>query len=374
LAVLVSLAHAQYIVPPIGEYVVPAAAGTGDWADAYMKARALVSQMTLTEKLNATQQNSFFPRVGEVDRLGYTGLFYADGSEGIRGAPFASAFDQALNAAASFDRGLMYRRAVAIGEEARGKGINTQFGPGVNLMRTPGSGREFEYYGADPYLAGQAAVEHVKGVQSQGVMSTMRHYIGNDQESGRNFISSNMDDRTAHELYLWPFQDAVHAGVVSTMCSYNGLNFTHSCANPTSLGKWLHEELGYQGFVISDFGAVYKGEEIAAANAGTDTVIGFAFSPLNGSFNTVYPFGPGSVLADAVSNGSVPTSRLDDMVTRLVAAWYKVGQDQDYPELDTTKNVLSSEHNALIRELGAKSAVLLKNRNGTLPLSQGKSK
>lgn len=111
-------------------------------------------------------------------------------------------------------------------------------------------------------------------MQSQGVMAMMRHYIGNEGETGRQWTSSNFDDRTAHELYVWPFQDAVHAGVVSTMCAYNGLNGTYSCADPISLGKWLHEELNYQGWVLSDFGSVYENTEVDSANAGLDSVIG----------------------------------------------------------------------------------------------------
>lgn len=105
-------------------------------------------------------------------------------------------------------------------------------------------------------------------------MAMMRHYIGNEGETGRQWTSSNFDDRTAHELYIWPFQDAVHAGVVSTMCSYNGLNGTYACADPVSLGKWLHEELNFQGWVLSDFGSVYENTEIDSANAGLDSVIG----------------------------------------------------------------------------------------------------
>jgi len=111
-------------------------------------------------------------------------------------------------------------------------------------------------------------------MQSQGVMAMMRHYIGNEGETGRQWTSSNIDDRTAHELYVWPFQDAVHAGCVSAMCAYNGLNGTYSCADPVSLGKWLHEELNFQGWVLSDFGSVYEDTEVASANAGLDSVIG----------------------------------------------------------------------------------------------------
>nr|XP_019049530.1 avenacinase [Kwoniella bestiolae CBS 10118]OCF28460.1 avenacinase [Kwoniella bestiolae CBS 10118] len=362
---------ASLLVPAIfcantasGAYVVPVADGSGGWADALAKAKALVSQMTLEEKLNITQQNNDFPRVGEVNRLGYTGLFYADGAEGVRGAPYSSAFPMALNGAGSFDRDLMYRRAVAIGQEARAKGINVQFGPGVNILRSPGAGRAFKYNGADPYLSGQAAAEHVKGVQSQGVMSTMRHYIGNEQETGRRWTSSNIDDRTAHEVYIWPFQDAVHAGVASTMCAYNGVNGSYACSNPTSLGKWLHEELKFQGWVMSDFGAIVQGQEVNSANAGTDTVIGATFTAYTDDFVQGCEF----VLASAVANGTVSESRIDDMAHRIVSAWYKLGQDKEYPKLNTSVNALSQEHNDLIREIGSKSIVLLKN-DDLLPLS-----
>ena len=145
----------------------------------------------------------------------------------MRGAPLSSAYAVALNAARLFDRVLMYRRAKAIGYEALIEGVTTQFGPGVDMARNPQGGRAFEYSGPDPYLAAVAAMYHIYGLQDNGVMATARHYIGNDQETGRQWTSSDMDDRTAHEVYLWPFQDAVHAGVTTVMCSYNGLARTH---------------------------------------------------------------------------------------------------------------------------------------------------
>ena len=325
--------------------------------------------MTQLEKLNITQQSFSNAPVGAVGRLGYPGLFYADGAEGVRGAPPSSAYAVALNAARSFDRDLMYRRAKAIGCEARAKGVTTQFGPGLNMARTAQGGRAFEYNGPDPYLAGVAGMYHVYGLQDQGVMATARHYIGNDQETGRQWTSSDMDDRTAHEVYLWPFQDAVHAGVTTIMCSYNGLNGTYSCANPTSMGKWLHEELNFQGWVLTDFGALYGGYQIESALSGTDTVLGFTTLPYGqtGPRSSATPFGNGSVLEQAVDNGTVPQARLNDMVTRIVSAWYKLGQDNGYPTLDTSRNALSLEVDDQIRQDGAKTIILLKNEGDVLP-------
>lgn len=314
------------------DYLVPYADGSDGWQDAYNQAKgqsnritvspelkvALVAQMTVEEKLNITQQSISDAPVGAVQRLGYPGLVYADGSEGIRGAPFASSTPMALTgkthvavqnsypAVASFDRDLWYKRAKAIGEEARIKGITTQFGPGVNLMRTPQAGRAFECEWL--FLPDNLANEQTMGLThisqdklqfsmsmdcriraswlwSDTTLATMtrrvepglaptwmtgRHKLGGD---------SKLMNSTAHELYVWPFQDAIHAGCVSVMCSYNGLNGTYSCADPVSMGKWLHEELNFQGWVLSDFGSVYEGTEIGAARSGLDSVIGNTAAP-----------------------------------------------------------------------------------------------
>jgi beta-glucosidase len=152
---------------------------------------------------------------------------------------------------------LMYLRGKAHGKEARLKGINVLLGPCVGpLGRMPAAGRNWEGFGADPYLQGIAAAQTIKGIQEEGVMATIKHFIGNEQEHFRqswewglpNAMSSNIDDRTLHEMYGWPFADAIRAGVASVMCSYQMVNNSYSCGNSKLLNGILKDELGFQGF------------------------------------------------------------------------------------------------------------------------------
>ena len=179
------------------------------------------------------------------------------------------------------------------------------------------------------YLCGQLAFETVQGVQSQGVITSTKHFILNEQETNRNPIisqtdntttessSSNIDDRTMHELYLWPFQDAVHAGTGSVMCSYERINNSYGCQNSATLNGLLKTELGYEGFVVSDWYAQHAG--VASANSGLDMVM-----PTGATYWA-------DNLTEAVTNGSVAESRIDDIATRIVAAWYQMGQDSGLP-------------------------------------------
>lgn len=175
-------------------------------------------------------------------------------------------------------------------------------------------------------------------------------------------ISSNADDRTIHELYAFPFMDALKAGAVSAMCSYQRVNNSYSCQNSKLLNGILKTELGFQGFVTSDWDAQHAG--VATANAGMDLVM-----PDGGYW--------GDNLTEAVKNGSVSETRLDDMVTRILAAWYHIGQDEGYPEAAVHNYDVQSpivdvrgDHASLIREIGAAGAVLVKNVDNALPLQK----
>ena len=225
----------------------------------------------------------------------------------------------------------MYQRGKAHGLEARLKGVNVLLGPCVGpLGRMPAGGRNWEGFGADPYLQGVAAAETIKGIQSEGIMATIKHYIGNEQEHYRqahewalpNALSSNIGDRTLHELYLWPFADAVKAGVASVMCSYQMTNNSYSCGNSKLLNGILKDELGFQGFVQSDWLAQRSG--VGTALAGLDMSM-----PGDGIFWQDGKSLWGPELTRSVLNGTVPLSRLNDMVTRIVAAWYQMGQDNE---------------------------------------------
>ena len=214
-------------------YPTPKGGWVPEWADSYAKAHEIVSNMTLAEKVNLTTGTGYFmgPCVGQTgsaERFGIPRLCLQDGPLGVRNTDHATAFPAGITVAATFDKELMYERGVAIGEEFRGKGVNIHLGPSVGpLGRKPRGGRNWEGFGADPSLQGIAAYETIRGVQSQGVIATVKHLVGNEQEMFRmtsvvgRAYSANIDDRTLHELYLWPFAESVRAGVGAVMTAYN---------------------------------------------------------------------------------------------------------------------------------------------------------
>jgi beta-glucosidase len=228
-------------------------------------------------------------------------------------------------------------------------------------------------------------------MQDAGVQACAKHFIGNEQERNRETMSSNIDDRTLHELYLWPFADSVKAGVASFMCSYNKVNGTWACENDKLINGILKGELNHQGYmasVVNRFSSVqssicsiadYRSQMSdwnaqhttnGAANAGMDmSMPGTDFSGNNLLW--------GQNLVSAVSSGAVPQSRLDDMVTRILAAWYQLGQDSGYPAVTwsswnggTGAPNVAGNHATLARQIARDGIVLLKNSNNALPLSK----
>jgi len=246
------------------------------------------------------------------------------------------------------------------------------------LGRVAEGGRNWEGFSADPYLSGKLVAQHIRGVQSNGVGTCTKHYIGNEQETDRNpttnsqnetvaSLSSNIDDTTMHELYLWPFVDAVHAGTVSIMCSYNRINNSYACQNSKTLNGILKTELGSQGYVVSDWFAQHSG--VASAEAGLDMVMpsGLAF------------WGPN--LTEAVRNGSLPEARLDDMATRIMATWHYTNQNNGYPargvgmpaSLSAPHEVVNARNPSArpgLMQAAVEGHVLVKNVNNTLPLQK----
>ncbi|KAL8714078.1 MAG: hypothetical protein Q9220_001806 [cf. Caloplaca sp. 1 TL-2023] len=387
--------------PP--KYPSPWGSGAGNWSSAYQKARAFVNQLTLLEKVNLTtgvgwEEEQCVGQTGAIPRLGFRSLCMQDSPLGVRFADYTSAFPAGVNVAATFDRGLAYARGQAMGSEHRGKGVDVQLGPVAGpLGRSPEGGRNWEGFSPDPVLTGIMMAETVKGIQDAGVIACAKHYILNEQEHFRqapealgydynisDSLSSNIDDVTMHETYLWPFADAVRAGVGSIMCSYNQINNSYGCQNSYTLNYLLKGELDFQGFVMSDWQAQHSGS--GSALAGLDMTM-----PGDVLFDSGTSYW-GSNLTVAVLNGSVPEWRLDDMATRIMAAWYYVGRDTsqipinfDSWTVDTfgyqhfiaeegygliNEHVdVRAEHGTLIRQLGAASTVLLKNNNSALPLT-----
>jgi beta-glucosidase len=375
------------------------------WKEAYAKAREFVSQLTLMEKVNLTtgvgwQGEQCVGNTGSIPRFGMRGLCLQDSPLGIRGTDYNSAFPSGQTVAATFDRALMYKRGYAMGMEAKGKGVDVLLGPVAGpLGRMPAAGRNWEGFSPDPVLTGIGMMESVKGIQDAGTIACAKHYIGNEQEHFRQVgeaqgygfdisetLSSNIDDKTMHELYLWPFADAVRAGVGSVMCSYQQVNNSYGCQNSKLLNDLLKNELGFQGFVMSDWQAQHTGA--ASAVAGLDMTM-----PGDTVFNSGRSFfGPNLTLA--VLNGTVPAYRVDDMAMRIMAAMFKVGKTTDlepvnfsfwttdtygpvhfvanegFQEINSHVDV-RADHGNLIREIAAKGTVLLKN-TGSLPLKKPK--
>jgi beta-glucosidase-like glycosyl hydrolase len=391
-------------------YPAPPGGTLEPWQDSYEKARTMVDKMSLLEKVNITTgvgwaSDFCVGNTAPAPEAGFPGLCLQDGPLGLRFADHVSAFAAGLTVGATFNKDLMYRRGRALGQEARRKGVNVLLGPAMGpLGKFPAGGRNWEGFGSDPVLQGIASFETIRGTQDEGVIATAKHFIGNEQEHFRqglewgipNSLSSNIDDRTLHELYAWPFADSVRAGVGSIMCSYNMVNNSYACANSKLMNGILKDELGFQGFVQSDWLAQRSG--VASALAGLDMTM-----PGDGQFWANGKSFWGDKLTVAVLNGSIPVERLNDMAARVVATWYQLGQDDkkkfplDGPSFSSwTNNEVdkihwsSGEnvtgvvnkfddvqgsgnkefHGRLAKYLGTEGTVVVKNEDNTLPLTR----
>ncbi|KAA8645114.1 hypothetical protein EYZ11_010198 [Aspergillus tanneri] len=349
------------------------------WDEAYSQANYDLQKLNLTEKVGIVTGMTWKggPCVGNTyapDSIDYPSLCLHDSPLGIRFANPVTAFPAGINAGATWDRSLMYARGAAMGAEAKGLGVHVQLGPVAGpLGKNPDGGRNWEGSSGDPYLSGVAMEETIQGMQHAGVQACAKHWLGNEQEHNRETISSNMPDRATHELYVWPFMNAVKANVASVMCSYNKVNGSWACESDDILNGLMKNELGFRGYVVSDWNAQHT--TVNSALAGLDmTMPGSDFNVPPGSIFW------GENLIDGVVNGSVPESRLDDMVTRILAAWYLVGQDKAYPEVafnswdgGQARVNVTDDHNSVARAVARDSIVLLKNDAHALPLQRPRS-
>ncbi|CAM1501300.1 Fc.00g104620.m01.CDS01 [Cosmosporella sp. VM-42] len=344
----------------------------GAWASAYESAEAFVSRMSLLEKVNITRgfksDNVCAGNTGSVPRLGWPGMCLHDAGNGVRATDMVNSYPSGIHVGASWDKRLTYERGFYMGLEFKAKGVNVPLGPNAGpLGRTPLGGRNWEGFSVDPYLSGQLNAETIKGLQDAGVIASIKHLIGNEQETlrrpydGVDAASSNIDDKTLHEFYLWPFMDGVRAGAGSVMCSYNRVNGTYACESEKLMNDILKTELSFKGFVVLDWNAQHS---LNSANAGLDMLM-----PLGGNW--------GDNLTEAVCNGTVSEARVTDMATRILAAWYLVGQDSNFPEPGIGMKNLTEPHklidaripesNPTILQGAITGHVLLKNENNALP-------
>jgi len=318
----------------------------------------LVAQMTLEEKCAMVAGEGAWIVPG-CARLGIPEWCLSDGPVGARGRAMGPGLvvlgPSAISA--TWDPALVEEIGVALGIEGNDRKIDVLLAPTVNLHRSPRGGRHFESYSEDPELSSRIGVAYINGVQSQGIGACAKHFVANDQEFERFTIDVDVDERSLREIYLPPFEAAVkEAGVKSVMGAYNFVNGDHSCAHPDLLVGVLKEEWGFDGFVVSDWGAIK--ETVAPALHGLDLEM-----PGPGRW-----WGRDGQLKSAVENGDVPEALIDDKVRRIVSflEWRgRIGAESDHEEASVER----PEHRELARTAAAASMVLIKNESSALPLA-----
>ena len=319
------------------------------------RAAALVAQMTIEEKCDYVggSKDGFYIR--PIERLGIPLIRMADGPQGVRNNTKSTLFACGVAAAASWNEDVVYEMGVALGQDSRARGVHILLGPGVNIYRSPLCGRNFEYMGEDPILAGNTAAQYIKGVQSQGVMATVKHFALNNQEFNRHHVSSDADERTMYEIYFPAFKAAVDAGVASVMSSYNLVNNVHAAENKWLLTDVLRNEWGFQGFVMSDWTSTYS--TLGCVRSGLDLEMPRGACM---KYETIKPL---------IETGVIREKDIDAKVENILSSIIAYGF-LDRPQLDTTIKEDNPYSREVAYKLSCESAVLLKN-SGALPLNKG---
>ncbi|MDR2599127.1 MAG: glycoside hydrolase family 3 C-terminal domain-containing protein [Oscillospiraceae bacterium] len=346
-----------------------------------MKYIDIISKMTLEEKASLCSGLNFW-ETKPIDRLGVPSIMMNDGPHGLRkvgtgpedaartSVP-ATCFPPAVLTACSFDRDLLREMGEAIGLEADIEDVRIVLGPGVNIKRSPLCGRNFEYFSEDPYLAGEMAANFIEGVQSKGIGTSLKHYAANNQETRRWSSDSIIDERTLREIYLPAFKKAVESAKPTTvMCAYNRVNGEYASENHRLLTEILRDEWGFDGVVVSDWGAV--NDRVKGLKAGLELEMPGTAIPSNDDY-----------IVAAVKSGELDEAILDEAVERLLRLIVRVGREDQccgkHRCGEIRKEVLAAErkasfdkdkHHALGRKIASESMVLLKNKDNILPLDK----
>jgi beta-glucosidase len=332
----------------------------------------LLPRLTLEEKISLVHGDSKFTTAA-IPRLGIARRWLSDGPHGVREEvsaddwmpagrtdDFSTNMPADLLLAATWNPDLGTTFGKVIGEEAVARGKQIMLGPSVNIQRTPLCGRNFEYMGEDPFLAARMAVSYIKGAQSQGISSCVKHFALNNQETERGTIDVEADERTLREIYLPAFKAAVQeAGVLSVMGAYNKFRGQHCCENEYLLNKILKDEWGFKGLVVSDWGGVHDTRE--AALYGMDLEMG-SKQP----YDQYYLAGP---FMSALQKGELPMSCLDDKVRRNLRVMFTTHLIEDKPSLARKGSLNTAAHQSAARHIAEEGIVLLKNQNSALPLN-----
>ncbi|MCT4178449.1 glycoside hydrolase family 3 C-terminal domain-containing protein [Elizabethkingia anophelis] len=339
-----------------------------------------LSRMTLEEKVAMLHAQSKFSSPG-VPRLGIPEFWTTDGPHGVRPEVLWDEWDQAgwsndsivaypaLTAlSATWNKKMSWNYGKALGEEARYRKKDILLGPGVNIYRTPLNGRNFEYMGEDPYLTSKMVVPYIKGVQSNGVATSVKHFALNNQEEFRHTSNVIVDDRTLYEIYLPPFKAAVQEGDSWTiMGAYDKYKNQYASQNEYLLNKILKGEWGYKGVVVSDWGAVNNTEQ--AIHNGLDMEFGSWTNGLSAGTRNAYDnYYLAKPYLDLIKSGKVGTTELDDKVRRILRLAYNTTMNPNKP----LGNIASEDHMAVAKEIGEEGIVLLQNNNSVLPINTDK--
>ena len=341
-----------------------------------------LSRMTVEEKVSMTHAQSKFSSPG-VARLGIPEFWMTDGPHGIRPEVLWDEWDQAgwtndscvafpalTCLAATWDPTVSMLYGKSIGEEARYRNKTVLLGPGVNIYRTPLNGRNFEYMGEDPYLAGRMVVPYIQGVQKNGVAACVKHYALNNQEVNRHTTNVIVDDRTLYEIYLPAFKAAVQEGNTwAIMGSYNLYKDQHVCHNQYLLNDILKGEWGFDGVVVSDWGGVHDTDQ--AITNGLDMEFGSWTNGLsNGTSNAYDNYYLAQPYLERIKSGKVGTKELDDKVRRILRLAFRTTMDRNRPY----GTMRSPEHYEAARKIGEAGIVLLQNNNDLLPIDLDNTK
>ncbi|MGY4687603.1 glycoside hydrolase family 3 C-terminal domain-containing protein [Petrotoga sp. DB-2] len=325
--------------------------------------KKLISQMTLEEKASLCSGLDNW-HTKPIERLGIPSITMSDGPHGLRkeantndegmlkSSVPATCFPTAATAACSWDRKLIEEEGKALAEECQAEEVDIILGPAINIKRSPLCGRNFEYFSEDPFLSTELATAYINAVQSYGVGTSLKHYVANNQEHRRMSVDEVIDERTLREIYLANFEGAVKNGKPWTvMCSYNKVNGTHASENKYLLTDILKKEWNFEGFVVSDWGAV--NERVDGLKAGLDLEMPSSFG-----------IGDNKII-QAVKNGQLEEKVLDETVERLLKIIFKA---IDHRKQNATYD--KEAHHQLARKIARESMVLLKNEDDILPFKK----
>ena len=323
-------------------------------SEAEQRAKEIVAKMTLKEKLRYISGYTGGFSICPVPRLGLPEVFMADGPQGIRNNTKSTMYPSGILSAATWNRDLNYRLGRELGQDAKARGVGILLGPGVNIYRSPLYGRNFEYFGEDPYLSGEVAKQYILGVQSEGVIATIKHFAANNQEWDRHHVSSEVDERTLQEVYFAPFRKAVkEAHVGAVMNSYNLLNGVHASEN-----RWLNIDIlrdtwGFKGILMSDWVSVYS--TVGAANHGLDLEM-----PTGEYLNE-------ELLMPAIEQGLITEATIDLKVQHILQTLIAFGFLDKEPK-DTSIALDNPHSRQTALDIAREGIVLLKNEGNMLPL------